>query len=114
MRDYRAWWLTTGDTLDTTHPYNSTPGDNIFKRQIVITGVCFLPCYIYGIHYEGDRARARKQINTPKKKSNKEQRKEEKKKKNKKKEKKKTKDKKGDKTKERQKGDKTKERHNRR
>ena len=35
----------TGDTLDTTPPYNSTPGDNIFKRQIVITGVCILPCY---------------------------------------------------------------------
>ena len=35
----------TGDTLDTTTLYNSTPGDNIFKRQIVITGVCFLPCY---------------------------------------------------------------------
>ena len=35
----------TGDTLDTAPPYNNTPGDNIFKRQIVITGVCFLPCY---------------------------------------------------------------------
>ena len=35
----------TGDTLDTTPPYNSTPGDIIFKRQIVITGACFLPCY---------------------------------------------------------------------
>ena len=34
----------TGDTLDTTPPYNSTPGDNVFKRQIVITGVCFLAC----------------------------------------------------------------------
>ena len=35
----------TGDTLGTTPPYNSTPGDNIFKRQSFITGVCFLPCY---------------------------------------------------------------------
>ena len=35
----------TGDTLDITPPYNSTPGDNILKRQIVITGVCFLACY---------------------------------------------------------------------
>ena len=33
------------DTLDTTPSYQSTPGDNIFKRQIVITVVCFLPCY---------------------------------------------------------------------
>ena len=35
----------TGDTLDTTPPYKSTLGDNTFERQIVITGVCFLPCY---------------------------------------------------------------------
>ena len=35
----------TGDTLNSTPPYNSTPGDNILQRQIVIPGVCFLPCY---------------------------------------------------------------------
>ena len=34
----------TGDTLDTTTAYTTTPGDIFFKRQIVITGVCFLPC----------------------------------------------------------------------
>ena len=37
--------LITGGTLDTTHPYKSTPGDDIFKCQKVITGVCFHPCY---------------------------------------------------------------------
>ena len=37
--------LITGGTLDTTHPYRSTPGDDIFKGQKFITGVCFHPCY---------------------------------------------------------------------
>ena len=37
--------LITGGTLDTTHPYKSTPGDDIFKVQKVVTGVCFHPCY---------------------------------------------------------------------
>ena len=35
----------TGDTVDITPSYNSTPAGITFKRQIVITGVCFLPCY---------------------------------------------------------------------
>ena len=44
--------LIIADALDSTPTHNSTPGDNIFKRQNivtlsqnVITGVCFLPCY---------------------------------------------------------------------
>ena len=37
--------LIIGGTLDTTPPYKSTPGDDIFKGQRVITGVCFHPCY---------------------------------------------------------------------
>ena len=34
----------TGSTLDTTHHYQSTPGDDIFEGQKVITGACFHPC----------------------------------------------------------------------
>ena len=30
--------VVTEDTVDTTRPYNSTPGDNIFTHQIVIAG----------------------------------------------------------------------------
>ena len=37
--------LITGGTLHTTPPYKSTPSDDIFKGQKVITGVCFRPCY---------------------------------------------------------------------
>ena len=37
--------LITGGTLDTIPFYKSTPGDDIFKGQKVITGVCFRPCY---------------------------------------------------------------------
>ena len=37
--------LITGGTLDTAPPYKSTPGDDIFKGQRVIAGVCFHPCY---------------------------------------------------------------------
>ena len=43
------------DTLDSTPPptHNSTPGDNIFKGQIVITGgVCFLPCYTVNLRLD--------------------------------------------------------------
>ena len=39
--------LITGGTLDTTPPYQSTPGDDIFKGQQAITGVCFHPCTVY-------------------------------------------------------------------
>lgn len=39
----------TGDALDYAHLHNSTPGDNIFKRKHVITGVLVLPCYT--VHY---------------------------------------------------------------
>ena len=31
----------TGDTLDTTHPCNGTPGDHIFKRQMSSPGCTF-------------------------------------------------------------------------
>ena len=37
--------LITGGTLDTAPPYKSTPGDDIFKCQKVITRVCFHPFY---------------------------------------------------------------------
>ena len=37
--------LITGVALDTTPPYKSTPGDDIFKCQKVITRVCFHPFY---------------------------------------------------------------------
>ena len=37
--------LIARDAFDSTHLHNSTPGDNVFNGQIVITGVCFLPCY---------------------------------------------------------------------
>ena len=36
--------LITGGMLDTAHPYESTPGDDIFEGQKLITGVCFHPC----------------------------------------------------------------------
>ena len=45
-------------TLDSTHPYKSTPSDHIFKGQKVITGVCFHSCpvpsrrvySVFGVH----------------------------------------------------------------
>ena len=54
----------TGDTLDTTPSYNSTPGDNIFKSQIVITGVFFLSRYTVA-NYRRLYTPPQKQIESP-------------------------------------------------
>lgn len=38
--------LITGGTLDTKHPYKSTPGEGVLKGQKSISGVWFHPCYM--------------------------------------------------------------------
>lgn len=44
--------LITGDTLDSTPPHSSTPGENTFEGRNVITEVCSLPYYIAGFSSE--------------------------------------------------------------
>lgn len=39
--------LITGDTLDSTHTHDSTPGDIMIKGRSFITGVCYFACYVW-------------------------------------------------------------------